>query len=141
MRTIATLSLADAQNILSAALAQSEAAGVLQNVAVVDAVGDLLAFARMDGANRLSAEIAINKAVTAAAIAMATEALAPRTLPGEPGHMIQVQAGGRFTTLGGGIPIRQEGVVVGALGISGGSIAQDIAIAAQVQARFEGRAL
>lgn len=137
MRTIATLSFEDAQRLLARAVDASLAAGVAQNVAVVDAVGHLLAFGRMDGANRLSTDIAVNKAVMAAAIGIPTQELAPRTTPGEPGYMIQVQANGRFTTIGGGVPLRSDGIVVGALGISGGSVTDDIAIASTVRLEFE----
>jgi uncharacterized protein GlcG (DUF336 family) len=129
MRTVQTLDLRAAQTIAQAAFDLSIAEGVAQNIALVDAWGALLLFLRMDGAKVIAGPIAINKAFTAAAAQTRTDAIAPRTQPGEAGYMIQTQLGGRFTTLGGGVPILSAGVVVGGIGISGGSVAQDVQIA------------
>ena len=137
MKLLPCLSLNEALDLLKTALSASDAAGIAQNVAIVDVAGQLLAFARMDGANRMSADIAINKAMTAACAGVATERIAPRTLPGEPGYMIQNQSGGRFTTIGGGVPLKDGDAVVGGLGLSGGTVEQDITLAADIAARFE----
>ena len=137
MLTITTLTCSEAQRIIVRAIAESDNLGVTQNIAVVDTVGHLLAFARMDGANRMSIQIAINKAITAAATGVETETVAPRTLPGEPGYMIQNQCDGTFTTIGGGAPLRNGEMLVGAIGVSGGTVAQDLMISSRVKAWFE----
>lgn len=83
----------------------------------------------MDGAKLIAGPIAINKAFTSVTAQAKTADITPRTLPGEAGFMIQAQHDGCFTTLNSGIPILADDVVVGGLGISGGSVAQDIEIA------------
>jgi uncharacterized protein GlcG (DUF336 family) len=96
----------------------------------------LICYRKMDGANFISSGIAIAKAMSAAGARVETEVLAPRTLPGEPGWGLQHMAGGQFTTLAGGIPIRFEGDVVGGIGISGASIAVDASIAQRAAEAF-----
>lgn len=137
MLTYRSLDQKEAWRLAAIAQDLSAAAGVAQNIAVVDHAGCLLVFVRMDGAKLIAGQIAINKAFTAATGEARTDDIAPKTLPGEPGFMIQVQHNGRFTTLGGGVPVLVDGVVVGGLGISGGSVAQDIEIADVAAAKFE----
>lgn len=141
MRTVQTLDLRSAQIIAKAAFDLSVSEGVAQNIAIVDAWGLLLVFLRMDGAKVIAGPIAINKAFTAAAAQAHTDAIASRTQPGEAGYMIQTQLEGRFTTLGGGVPIMSAGEVIGGIGVSGGSVAQDVQIAeAAALAAVEGDA-
>ena len=137
MQLFPSLTLEEGWALIAAGVDESKRMGVAQNLAVVDAFGHLLCFVRMDGANRLAAEIAVNKAVTAAATGVATDIIAPRTIPGEPGYMIQTQCAGRFTTIGGGAPVLCDGATLGALGVSGGSVAQDVEIAAAVVLAFQ----
>ncbi len=120
---------AEAEAVIAAAAAKAAAMGVPQNIAVVDAAGHLVAFRRMDGAKFMSIEIAMAKAFTAAGARKETVDVMPATLPGQPGYGIQNLHGGRVTTLGGGIPLVREGAVVGALGVSSGSVAEDMAVA------------
>lgn len=129
MITNLSLGIADAENIIAAASAKAQSIGVPQNIAVVDAAGHLVAFRRMDGAKFLSIEIATAKAVTAAGARKATADIMPATLPGQPGFGIQNLHSGRFTTLGGGIPLLVGTDVVGAIGVSSGSVAEDIVVA------------
>lgn len=116
----------------AAAGAASEAAeqlGVAVNVAVVDAAGVLAAFARMPGAPLHSVDIAIDKAYTAASFGLPTGAW-PAALAS---HSDAVREGlvlrPRFVAFGGGLPIVEGGARIGAIGVSGGSEAQDEAIA------------
>jgi uncharacterized protein GlcG (DUF336 family) len=125
MRTILSIGYEEAERIIAAAAERAQAIGVPQNIAVVDEAGHLVAFRRMDGAKFTSIEIAIAKAFTAAGARKDTRAIGPATQPGEPGFGIQNMHGGRFTTLPGGIPILVNDVVVGAVGVSSGSTAQD----------------
>lgn len=108
-----------------AAAQAAEQLGVRVNVAVVDAAGLLAAFVRMPGAPLHSIDIAIDKAYTAASFGLPTgawhDALA--------GHSAAVQQGlvlrARFVAFGGGLPIVESGRVIGGIGVSGGSEAQD----------------
>ena len=113
----------------SAALKAASALGVPVNIALVDAAGVLAAFVRMPGAPLHSVDIAIDKAYTAASFGLPTgqwhAALA--------GHSPAVRDGivlrPRFVAFGGGLPIVEGGARIGAIGVSGGSEAQDEAIA------------
>lgn len=131
-----SLDLQEASRLAAIAQELSREANVAQNIAVVDHSGALLVFIRMDGAKLIAGPIAINKAFTAATAQAKTAEIAPKTLPGEAGFMIQVQHNGRFTTLGGGVPVLADDTIVGGLGISGGSVAQDIEIAEGATMRF-----
>lgn len=124
-----SIDIDEAERVIAAAAAQAQAMGVPQNIAIVDAAGHLVAFRRMDGAKFVSIEIALAKAVTAAGARKATADIMPATLPGQPGFGIQNLLGGRFTTLGGGIPLLSGTSVVGAIGVSSGSVAEDIVVA------------
>ena len=105
----------------------ADEAGIKVNIAVVDAGGNLAAFLRMPGAFLHSIEIAIDKAYTAASFGFPTsqwpaifaEDEALRTIAHRP----------RLVAFGGGVPIRQEGVLIGGIGVSGGSAEQDEACA------------
>lgn len=107
-------------------------------VAVVDVGGGLVAHARMDGAWLGSVDIAINKAWTARAFDTATEELAHLTQSGQQGFGLNTTNDSRVVIFGGGIPIRLNGVVVGAVGASGGSVEQDVAVARAAVAAFAG---
>ena len=124
-----SIDIDEAERVIAAAAAQAQAMGVPQNIAIVDAAGHLVAFRRMDGAKFVSIEIALAKAMTAAGARKATADIMPATLPGQPGFGIQNLLGGRFTTLGGGIPLLSGTSVVGAIGVSSGSVAEDIVVA------------
>ncbi len=99
------------------------------NIAVVDASGILLSFVRMQGAALHSIDIAIDKAYTSASFGLATLDWA-KVLPA---HSPALQQGlilrPRFVAFGGGVPIMQQAVCVGAIGVSGASEEQDHAIA------------
>jgi uncharacterized protein GlcG (DUF336 family) len=99
------------------------------NIAVVDTGGNLIAFVRMDGAWLGSIDIAINKAFTARAFDISTEELAAMSQPGKPFFGIHASNGGRVMIFAGGIPLKRDGKVVGAIGVSGGQGEQDQAVA------------
>ncbi|BDE06372.1 hypothetical protein WPS_16480 [Vulcanimicrobium alpinum] len=120
------LTLAGARAVVDAALAESERIGVPQNVAVVDAGGNLLAFARGDGARIASISIAITKAVSAATRKRATADEGG----GDPIATIRsALAADRVTGIGGGIPLVVDGYVVGGVGASSGAIDEDTQVA------------
>lgn len=129
MIAVSYISAGETEQVIDAAVEEATRIGVPQNIAVVDAAGHLVAFRRMDGAKFLSIEIAIAKAVTAANARKPTADIMPATLPGQSGFGLQHFNGGRFTTLGGGIPLLVGTDVVGAVGVSSGSAAEDIVVA------------
>jgi uncharacterized protein GlcG (DUF336 family) len=124
-----TLTLAEAKEILAGAEAKAEALGIAYNVAVVDAGGHLVAFSRQDGALIGSIDLAIDKAFTARIFEKDTAYLATLSQSGKPLFGIQESNDGKVVTFGGGIPIRFNGDIIGAVGASAGTVEQDIAVA------------
>lgn len=123
------MTLAEAQSVIAAAIRKASEIGQPMNIAVADEGGHLVAFSRMDGAWLGSINIAINKAYTARAFDISTQELAQLAKPGEEFYGIHVSNHGRIMIFAGGIPLRREGAVVGAIGVSGGHGAQDQAVA------------
>ena len=120
------VTLEQAQRIVDAAVSKSAGDGLLMNVAVVDAGNNLTAFGRMDGAWLGSIEIAIAKAHTARRFDLSTRELGQLSQPGEPLFGIHVLAEGGNVVFAGGIPLKTaDGVVAGAVGVSGGTPDQD----------------
>lgn len=99
------------------------------NIAIVDATLYPLAFARMPGAKLTSIDIAQNKAFTAAGHRVGTHNYKDAVWPGGAAFGINNSNGGRFSTIGGGLPITVDGVVLGAIGCSTGTPAQDQEVA------------
>ena len=123
------LSLADARLVLDAALAKADEIGQPMNVAVVDDGGHLLAFARQDGAILASIDIANGKARTAVLMKMSTSELGKAAAPDGPLYGIEVTNGG-LVIFGGGIPLtNSSGEVIGAIGVSAGTVEQDVTVA------------
>ena len=121
--------LEDARRIIAAAEKKAKEIGQPMNIAVVCAGGHLLAFERMENAWMGSIDIAINKAFTARAFDISTEELAALSQSGEQFFGIHVSNGGRVMIFAGGVPLKRDGKVVGAIGVSGGMGAQDQAVA------------
>lgn len=118
-----------AREVVEAARAKAEEIGVPMNIAVVDAGNNLTAFARMDGAWLGSIDIAQNKAYTARSFDMSTKDLAPLCQSGQPLFGIHASNQGRLIVFAGGIPLKQGDEVIGAIGVSGGSVEQDHEVA------------
>ena len=106
-------------------------------IALSDGQGELIHFSRMDGALPASSTIAVNKAHTAAALRMATHEVGQLSQPGEMLYGIQHTMGGRAVLFGGGYPLRIDGAVAGAVGVSGGTVDQDMDVARPVVAIWE----
>jgi glc operon protein GlcG len=98
-------------------------------VAISDPHGELVAFARMDGAPVSSIRIAMNKAWTAARERKPTKEIGEKVRHAEKGHDIAYYGDPKFVGWGGGIPLWKDGEVVGAIGVSGLSSAEDIELA------------
>jgi uncharacterized protein GlcG (DUF336 family) len=135
-RSTVSLDLADARRIIAAAERKATELGIPYSIAVADSGGALLAFARMDGAWLGGVDIAIGKAWTARAFDMPTDDLARITQSGEQGFGLNTTNDCKVVIFGGGIPIKRDGVVIGAVGASGGSVEQDVAVARAAVAGF-----
>ena len=121
---VMTLDQAGAQTVLQAARESAQQRNAPSAIAVVDPAGDLLAFQRMDGVRPASAELAIEKARTAARLQRPTAEIEDNI---NRGRTAFVTAG--IAALRGGMPIRVNGKVVGAVGVAGLSKQTDTGIA------------
>lgn len=126
---MASVTLSQAQAAVEAARAKAEEIGVPMNIAVVDAGNNLSAFARMDGAWLGSIDIAQNKAYTARSFDMSTKDLEPLCQPNQPLYGIEASNQGRLIIFAGGIPLTDGETVIGAIGVSGGSVENDHEVA------------
>ncbi|MGH3407645.1 MAG: GlcG/HbpS family heme-binding protein [Streptosporangiaceae bacterium] len=118
-----------ALHVIESARRSAEAIGVAMNIAVMDDGNNLVAFERMDGAWLGSIDIAQGKAYAARAFNMSTKDLAPLCQPGQSLFGIHASNNGRLIIFPGGIPLKEDGVVVGAIGVSGGAVEQDHVVA------------
>jgi uncharacterized protein GlcG (DUF336 family) len=130
------VTLSSAQAVVDAAVAKADEIGVPMNVAVVNDGNNLTAFARMDNAWLGSIDIAQNKAYTARSFDMSTKDLAPLCQPNQPLFGINASNQGRLIIFAGGIPLMHGDEVVGAIGVSGGSVEQDQEVAEAGVAAF-----
>jgi len=101
--------------------------GVRVVTAVCDAGGNPVAMLRADDAFIASVDIAMNKAFTSVSLKMTTEELGKLAQPGESLYGIQFTNNGRIVIFGGGVPLTEDGVIVGGFGVSGGTAAEDTA--------------
>ncbi len=123
------VTLEKAHRVIAAGEAKAKEIGQPMNIAVVDAGTNLRAFIRMDGAWLGSIDIAINKAFTAKAFDISTRELGQNSQPGDQFFGIHVSNHDRVMIFAGGIPLKVDGKIVGAVGVSGGSGEQDQAVA------------
>ena len=130
------MTLERARRVIAAAEKKAADIGQPMNIAVVDEGGNLVAFIRMDGAWLGSIDIAINKAFTARAFDISTEKLSKLSQPGEDFFGIHESNHGRIMIFAGGVPLKEDGKVVGAIGVSGGKGQQDQSVAEAGQAAF-----
>ena len=121
--------LADARRAIAAAEKKAAELGQPMNVAIADEGGNLVAHIRMDGAWIGSIDISIKKAYTSRAFDIATKDLATHSQSGGQFFGIHASNGGKIMIFAGGIPLKRNGKVVGAIGVSGGSGDQDHAVA------------
>jgi uncharacterized protein GlcG (DUF336 family) len=129
MLTIKRLDIDDANVLIAGARAKATEIGVQMCIAVTDESGNLIAFERMNGGKITSINLAIDKSYTATGIQKSTQALGEANQPGMPAHGIASTLGGRMVAVAGGLPVHMDGVVVGGIGVSSGSPAQDHEVA------------
>ncbi len=130
------VTLNDATRVIAAAEIKAQEIGQPMNIAVVDEGGNLVTHVRMDEAWIGSITISMNKAFTSRAFDIATKDLAAEAQPGKQFYGIMVSNDGRVMIFAGGIPLKRDGKVVGAIGVSGGSGEQDQAVAEAGAAAF-----
>ena len=125
------LNLETAEKVVIAAKNKAAELGTRMDIAVVDAGGNLKAFTRMDGAWLGSIDIAIRKARTARYFDMNTGEIGKLSQPGGPLFGIEHSNGG-LITFPGGVPLKgNDGEIVGAIGVSGSTVEDDHAVAAE----------
>ncbi len=135
-KTAETISLEDAKRVVEAAEKKAQEIGQPMDIAVVDAGGNLKMHVRMDGAFVGSITISINKAYTAIAFQQETANLQEDTRPDGPIFGLSDAHGGRLVVFPGGIPLVRDGEIVGAIGVSTGTVEQDQEVAEAGAAAF-----
>jgi glc operon protein GlcG len=129
MRTVRTLDYAEAKRVVDAIAAQLLKRKKAAVIAVADPHGELIAFARLDGAPVSSIRIAANKAWTAARERKPTKEIGEKVRHPEKGFDIAYFGDSRFVGWGGGVPVWRGGEVVGSIAVSGLSSEEDIELA------------
>jgi uncharacterized protein GlcG (DUF336 family) len=114
-----------ALKILEAVTNKAKEFGIKINAAIVDEGANLKAFIRMDEAALLSSDIAQNKAYTAAAFGKPTHEWYPM-IKDEPALLTGIVHTDKLVVFGGGIPLLYNGIIVGGIGVSGGSATEDV---------------
>ena len=132
------IGLATAQALVAAAHDRAVALGTQVSAAVVDDGGHLIAFGRMDGAEIAGPVLAVDKAFTAVAQSASTAELARLAAPGGPLFGLHANGGGRYVIFAGGVPLRRDGRIAGAVGVSGGTIDEDEACARAAEEAWAG---
>ncbi|TRW27145.1 heme-binding protein [Flavobacterium zepuense] len=123
------VTLNQAEKILAAAKAKAEKIGVAMNIAIVDEGANLKLFCRMDGALLGCADIAIKKAKTSRFFDMGSGEIGKLSQPGGSLYNIEHSNGGLISFAGGMVLINGDDKIIGAIGISGGTVAQDEEVA------------
>jgi len=120
--------LAIAKNVADRVEAESQKAKVPVAVCVIDIHGNVVLKHRMSGAPAFSLELSERKAYTSALIQVRTADLVPLVQPGKELFPLLAVSGGKYSAMGGGVPLINEGQALGGVGVSGGTTEQDIAI-------------
>jgi len=129
------LTLQECDRLVAAGMQKAQEIGVPMVLAVVDQNGDVIETRRMDDALIISVTLAPHKAYTAATVRLPTHELAQAAQPGQSLYGIDVNLP-KITLVGGGLPLKKDGKVVGAVGVSGGSVEQDVAVAQAMVAAY-----
>jgi glc operon protein GlcG len=129
MKTTQTIDYSEAKQIIDRIVEKALHLKKAAVVAVADSHGELIAFARMDGAPVSSIRIAANKAWTAARERKSTQDIGEKARHPEKGHDIAYYGDPKFVGWGGGIPVWREGEVVGSVAVSGLTSSEDAVLA------------
>ena len=128
--------LEDVRRVITAAEKKAREIGQPMNIAVADEGGNIAAHVRMDDAWIGSIDVSMKKASTSRAFDIETKELAKHAQSGGQFFGIHASNNGKIMIFAGGIPLKRDGKVVGAIGVSGGSGDQDHAVAAAGVAAF-----
>ena len=120
--------LAIAKKIADRVEAESFKQDVPVAVTVIDIHGNVVLTHRMTGAPTFSLELSERKAYTSALVRMRTADLVPLVQPGAELYPLLAVSGGRYSAIGGGVPVTNEDQVIAGVGVSGGTVEQDTAI-------------
>lgn len=127
-----TITISQAQKGIAAGLAKAAELKSPSSIAVVDDGRNLIAFARMDGALLASIELSKAKAFTARSLNMKTGDIMQYVQPGAPLYSMNTSHQPPFVVFGGGQPVTMNDKIVGAVGVAGGMVPDDEAVAAAV---------
>lgn len=130
------MTLKQAKELIETGEKKAAEIGVPMVIAVVDEGGNLTALHRMDGSLLASLSISQSKAFTALALRAPTGESAQTILPGQPLYGLQNTHPGQFCLFGGGFPLMTDGCCIGAIGVSGGTVEQDTAVAKAIVEYF-----
>ncbi|ALX50328.1 GlcG/HbpS family heme-binding protein [Lentibacillus amyloliquefaciens] len=131
------LSLETAKKLIDNAEREAGNIGVQMVISILDDGGNLIATHRMDDAWLASIDIAHNKAWTSVALKMPTSNLEEATVPQAELWGLNTTNQGKIVVFGGGIPLEKDGKVIGAVGVSGGAVPQDVQVAEAAVNAFE----
>lgn len=132
------ISAAQAQAGIAAGMKKAAELGSPSSIAVVDSGRNLVGFQRMDGALLASIEISQGKAYTARSLNMKTADVTPYVQPGGPFYAMETSHRQPLVIFAGGLPVERDGQVVGAVGVAGGTLDNDVAVAESVLAALKG---
>jgi uncharacterized protein GlcG (DUF336 family) len=127
--TAPSITLRDAQRLVGVAISESERRGVRTAVAVVDARGDLVIAVRLDGARHYYADVAYGKAMGSAMWEESSRILSQRSGTNSVQQRVNRLNGDRIVFAPGAVPLRRDGVVIGAIGVGGSGPDSDEEIA------------
>jgi len=136
MLMIPRLSAEEAHVLIEGAVRHAQKIGVPMCIAICDESGHLIAFERMDGGKVSSISIACDKAFTGAVARKPTHVYGELCQPGKPTWGIHVSNQGRFSIIGGGLPVTVDGTIVGGIGVSSGTAIEDREVAEAAVAHF-----
>ncbi|MBB6448252.1 uncharacterized protein GlcG (DUF336 family) [Geomicrobium halophilum] len=134
---MSTLDLNTAKTLIEAAEREAQNLGVSMVISILDEGGNLIATHRMDDAWLASIDIAQNKAWTSVALKMPTSNLADATAPQGELYGLNTTNQGKIVVFGGGIPLINDGKVIGAIGVSGSTVDHDVKVAEAAVKKFE----
>jgi uncharacterized protein GlcG (DUF336 family) len=117
-----------AKSVADRVEAEAMHAEVPVTVCVIDIHGNVVLKHRMSGAPTVSIDLSERKAYTAALVRMRTADLLPLAQPGQPLFALMTVSQGRYCAMGGGAPLISEGQLIAGVGVSGGTVEQDVAI-------------
>ncbi|OZU87788.1 DNA polymerase III subunit delta' [Virgibacillus indicus] len=137
MNRLEKLNLETAKKLIDSAEKEAGNIGVQMVISIIDDGGNLIAAHRMDDAWLASVDIAHNKAWTSVALKMPTSNLEEATTPNSELWGLNTTNNGKIVVFGGGIPLEKDGKVVGAVGVSGGAVPQDVQVAEAAVNAFE----